>query len=63
VKQGLERQLKERAYNPFDWLRLRKEYIGKWEVICEIVGNHKLPEGRTSKNMPQVRQEATRYLL
>jgi hypothetical protein len=52
-----------RAYEPFVRLRLAEEYTGRWMEIGEFLWNLKRQERKTTKEMQQFQQEATKYLV
>jgi len=49
----------ERAYKPFDGLRVAQEYKGRWKERGNFLRNLKRPEGKTPKEVQQFRREAT----
>jgi len=63
VEQALERMRTGRAYTLCVGLRLPEEYKGRWKERAEFLGNWKLPEGNTSKEMQQCWQDGTKYLV
>ena len=63
VERGPERKRTERAYTPFVGLTLATDYSRRWKQTGECLGNPKWPEGKTTKEMQQFRQEATKYLI
>jgi len=63
VEYGSDRKMREGPYEPFVGLRLAEEYKGRWKEICEFLENLKRPEGKTTKEMQQFRQDATKYLV
>jgi len=54
---------RERAHEPFVWLRLAEPYPRRWMEIAKFLGNQKLLERRTPKETYQFQREVTKFLV